>query len=712
MYENEEAVKLKDYIDILRRHFPLSLSIFITLFSLVIIYTFIRPRVYQAIAKVRVEMQQGSSFPIFLERSLGLPSPTLETQIQLAISRPSLAEAVEYIKMQSGGKQIVTVEEMAKEIQKGNIKLEVPRGSQLILIKVNSTSSEKAMLIANGLAFSIAKRDQQRVRKATVTARKFIEEQLYGNPHKGTKGIYQRLLEAEEKMRKFKEEKKIFSIEEEAKLNVQRLASLKGELEQVIANINAYKKNQRFLIDQLNKLQKTRIAGWVVGENPALAPLREELVTKEVKLLELQQKYTTNHPEVIAVKKQIEEIAQRIQAENYKKTLQENVQVDPINDKIREDLVITESELLKAEAKRKALQEFIAQLENRVTEIPQREVEMINLQREVQLLETLYTSLQQRYQEARIAEATTLGNIAIEETATLSTEPIYPNKRLNFLLGFLLAIALAIGSTFIAENIRDAVSSSIDLERILHTNLLAHIPLFAPKNPSSLILLEDPFSPTAESFRSLQYSLRFVSLDKPLKTILVTSAQPSEGKTTISANLALAFAMAGYKTIILDADLRRPRINEIFGINKEPGLTNVLIGDLELNRVVRETRIENLYVVTSGIIPPNPAELLGSERMKTILEELKTKADLIIIDAPIIMGIVDAVVLSAFCDGILMVVRYNSTSRSTLKETRRILETTKANILGAVLNGIDSRKTNYTYYYSEEGRQRQRKRKH
>lgn len=702
MEEKEETLKLKDYIDIVHRHFPLCLFVFGMVFSFVIIYTLLRPKVYQAIAKVRVETKEGSNFPYFLEGSFGLPSPTLETQIQIAISHPSLVEAVEYIKQQSKGELIPTIEEMSEKIRRGNIKLEVPRGSQIIAIKVYSTSKEKAMWMANGLAFALAKRDQQRVSKAAVSARKFIEEQLYGNPRQGTIGIYQRLLEAEEKMRKFKEEKKVAFIEEEAKLYVQRLASLQSELEQTAASISTYKKNTQFLMDKLSEHQKTRIAGWIIGENPALSSLREELVALEVKLLELQQKYTSNHPEVIAVKKQIEEVNQRIQAENYKTTLQENVQVDPINDKIRADLIATQSELLKAEAKKEALKNYLAQLEARIAELPQREMEMINLQRETQLLETLYTSLQQRYQEARIAEATTFGNIIIEETATLPSEPIYPNKKLNFTLGFFLALALAIASAAIVENLRDVVSSLKDLERIPETTPLALIPFHPSNNPSVLFLLEDPFSLAAESFRSLQYSLRFVSLDKPLKTILITSAEPSAGKTTISANLASAFARAGYKTFLLDADLRRPRLHEIFGFDKEPGLTNILIGDLELDSVVRKTEIENLYLVTSGIIPPNPAELLGSERMKAVLKEFQARGEILIIDAPIILGIADAVVLSSFCDGTLLVARYNATSRSALRQARRILETAKANVLGAVLNRVDMHKTNYTYYYSKK----------
>lgn len=695
MEEKEEVLELRDYIEIILRRLPLILVIFGVTLMLVVGYTLTRKKVYQAIAKVRVKTPgTAGSTAGQLWSFTPFASVSLDTYLQLGTSRPYLEEAVKYILERTRGGISVTVEEMEDGVGKGNIRLEIPKNSEIILIKVNNPSPERAMWLANGLAYALVHKNQEEGRKEAVATRKFIEEQLYGDAKKGTKGLYQRLLEAERRMREFKEKEGILSLEEDVKQKVQRLAQLQSDLEQAEATVSTYKASVEYMRTQLRSQGETRLAGWTVGESPTLIALRQQLVNLEVQLLGLQQKYADNHPDVLAVKKQIEEIKGRIDREAQKTTLQENMQPNPLMDQ----LLASQVELLKAEAQRDALRKFVSQLERELSQLPEKEMELANLQRDVQVAENLYTTLQQRLQEARIAEATTFGNVTTEEMATLPRIPIYPRKGLNYVLGFLLALALSIGGAVLVEYLDDAIRSPVDIEQRCRTPLLAIIPRFE-NTGSSLVLLESPRSHASEAFRTLRSSLKFASLGKPLKTIMVTSPEPSEGKSTLAANLGGAFAQGGQKTVILDADLRRPRVHEIFGLDKDIGLTNVLVGDMDLDSVIKETGIENLYAITCGPIPPNPAELLESERMKELLEELKQKADIIIIDSPLVIGLADAVILSSISDGVLIVARYNSTSRSAFNQARKMLETANANILGAVLNEMDMRRARYGYYY-------------
>ena len=715
MEEREEALELRDYIEIALRRLPLMLLIFGVVLFLVVGYTLTRQKVYQATAKVRVKTQQAGGTSSFLSQIPGIliyPTASLDTYLQIATTRPYLEEAVKYIREQTRGEIHITVDEMEELVRGGNIKLEVPKGSEVILIRANSTSPEKAMLIVNGLAHALVYKNQEEGRKEAVATRKFIEEQLYGDTRKGKKGLYQRLLEAEEKMKEFKEKEGIFSLQEDTKQKVERLANLQSDLEQAEALISTHKASVDYLKEQLKKEGETRLAGWTLGESPTLTALRQQLVDLEVKLLGLQQKYADNHPEVIAVRKEIEEINGRIEKEAKKTTLQENLQPNPLKD----SLLMAQVELLKAEAKREALKRMLSQLEGELSQLPEKEMQLANLQRDVQVAETLYTTLQQRLQEARIAEATTFGNITAEEMATLPKEPIYPRKGLNYMLGFLLAIALAIAGAALAEYLDDTVKSPVDLERRCRITPLAVIPRFE-NDASRLVVLDSHRSHASEAFRTLRSSLKFAGLGKPLKTILITSPEPSEGKSTVSANLAVAFAQAGQKTLIVDADLRRPRVHELFNLDRDVGLTNLLIGEADFDDVVMNTGIDNLYAITSGPIPPNPAELLESERTREVLEELKKRFDIVIVDSPLVMGMADAVILSSLCDGTLIVARYNSTSRDALNQVRKSLENAKANILGAVLNEMDVRRARYGgyyyyyYYYYEEGGQRKRRRR-
>jgi len=717
--EREEALELRDYIEIAFRRLPLMLVVFGVVMFLAIGYTNTRQKVYQAIAKVRVKTQQPGVSPSLiapLQTIFAFPSASLDTYLQIATSRPYIEEAVKYIREQSKGEVNITVDEMESLVRRGNIKLEVPKGSEIILIRANNTSPEKAMWIVNGIAHALVYKNQEEGRKEAVATRKFIEEQLYGNAKEGKKGLYQRLLEAEEKLREFKEKEGIFSLEEDTKQKVARLANLQSDLEQTEASVNTYKASVDYLKEQLKKEGETRLAGWTMGESPTLTALRQQLVELEVKLLGLQQKYADNYPEVIALKKQIEEINGRIEREAKKTTLQENVQPNPL----RDSLLMAQVELLKAEAKREALRRLTSELESKLSQLPEKEMQYVNLQRDVQVAETLYTTLQQRLQEARIAEATTFGNVTAEEMAALPKDPIYPRKGLNYALGFILAVALAVVSGALAEYFDDAIKSPADLERRCKITPLAIIPRFE-NNATRLVILDSHRSHAAEAFRTLRSSLKFAGLGKPLKTILITSPEPSEGKSTVSANLAVAFAQAGQKTLIIDADLRRPRVHENFNLDREVGLTTLLVGEASMEEVIKQTGIDNLYAITCGPIPPNPAELLESERMREVLEELKQKFDIIIVDSPLVMGMADSVILSSICDGTLIVTRYNVTSRSALNQARRMLENVKANILGAVLNEMDVRRARYGgyyyyyyyyYYYEEGGEKRKRRARH
>ncbi len=717
MQEREEVLELRDYLEILLRRLPVALIIFGITIALVVGFTLTREKIYEAIAKVRVITQK--SYPQGATNLLGPAAPflfppyvSLETYLQALSSRPYLESASQYIREQSKEQFIISAKDMQSALEKGKIKLEVPKDSEIILIRVKDTSPERAMWIANGLANAFVQKNQEETRQQARITRKFIEEQLYGNPKTNTKGLYQRLLEAEEKAKEFKEKEGVFSLDEDVKQKIQRLASLQAQLEEAQASANSYKASVEFLENQLKKEGETVSAGWMLGENPVVGSLRQQLVNLQVQLLGLQQKYEDTHPEVIAVKKQIEEIEKRIQTEAQKATLQENLQVNPL----KKELTLTQVELLKAEAQRTALSRFVSQLEAELSQLPAKTLQLANLEREVMVTENLYTTLQQRLQEARIAEATTLGNISLQDLATLPEVPIYPKKTLNYALGFILALVLSGVGVVLLEYLDDTIKSPRDLERRCGIVPFGIIPRFEDTQ-SSLVILEQRSSHSAEAFRTLRSSIRFSGLDRPLKVLLITSPEPSEGKSTVSANLAVAFAQAGQKTILLDADLRRPRVHEIFNLSRDIGLTNLLVGEASLEQVLNRTEVENLYVITCGPIPPNPVELLESQRMRDVLEELKKEADIIVIDSPLVLGMADAVVLSSLADGALIVVETNRTSRNALNYARRLLENANARILGAVMNKVDIRGAGYGYYYyyyyyyEEGGEERRRRRR-
>ena len=217
--------------------------------------------------------------------------------------------------------------------------------------------------------------------------------------------------------------------------------------------------------------------------------------------------------------------------------------------------------------------------------------------------------------------------------------------------------------------------------------------------PDHLITVADPRSPVSEAYRTLRTNLDFSSLDKPIKTMLITSAGPEEGKSTVLANLAVTTAQAGRKVILVDCDLRRPTLHNIFNLKNDVGLTTMVVNDAAMESPpLQDTGVEGLQLVSSGPLPPNPSELLGSRRMEEIIAALLEQADVVLFDAPPVVAVTDAAVLAAKVDGVLLVINAGGTKRDYVRAAKARLEKVKANLLGAVLNNVRFDVSLHRYY--------------
>lgn len=216
-----------------------------------------------------------------------------------------------------------------------------------------------------------------------------------------------------------------------------------------------------------------------------------------------------------------------------------------------------------------------------------------------------------------------------------------------------------------------------------------------------LITLFDPRSPGAEAYRSLRTNLEFSSLDEPLRTMVVTSPAPEAGKSTTLANLAVALAQAGRKVILVDCDLRRPSLHDIFGASNTAGLTSVILDDTTSTPPLRETGVAGLRLLTSGPLPPNPAELLGSRRMAGLIQTLREQADMVLFDAPPVIAVTDAVILASQVDGVLLVLNAGVTRREHAQRARAALDKVNARLVGTVLNNVKLDISLYGYYSNQ-----------
>lgn len=338
------------------------------------------------------------------------------------------------------------------------------------------------------------------------------------------------------------------------------------------------------------------------------------------------------------------------------------------------------------------------------------EVLFSQLRDELAQYQSSYTNLLGKYEDLRLAELQATDTITIVDAAQEPFAPIRPRVLTNTLLAAIVGGVLALGIIFLVEYLDDRIRSPQDLYGVVDTPILGTIATIdnprqrTRKKPmnreDALLTVSQPRHPIAESYRRLRTNLRFSSVKEPLKVLLVTSATASEGKTTTAANLGAAVAQAGHSVILIDADLRKPQLHTVFKFNKGPGLTDALLSDGDASFFLRDTDVPNLQVLTCGSLPPNPAELLGSRPMQQLLEQLQTQANFVIIDAPPILAVTDAQILSEFTQGVLLVVNAKATSRALVANAVSALAQVEARLLGVVLNQMTRTPRSYYYYDS------------
>jgi non-specific protein-tyrosine kinase len=364
-------------------------------------------------------------------------------------------------------------------------------------------------------------------------------------------------------------------------------------------------------------------------------------------------------------------------------------------------------------------QEFITkQLDKLQVQIDATEQEIVRLQEELggmdsarQISDTQFqiTALEMKLSDLQTNYADLLANtqsgalntISIIETASVPTKPIGPNKALTILLSAAIGFSLAGAAAYILDYLDDTVKTAEEVEALTHASIIGYIAELDGDNVGRLYVSENPRHPVVEAYRSLRTNLEFAGVDNPLKTLLVTSADTEDGKTSVAANLAAVMAQAENKVILVDSDLRKPNVHNFFGMSNDYGLSDVFRGRLSIEDATKEWSGGKVKVITAGAPPPNPAELLGSKKMIQILEYLESQADVVIIDGPPFV-VADAAVLSAKVDGVLLVIRANHTHQPAIRAMMEQVSRAGARVVGVALNRIPRKSAGYYsgHYYS------------
>jgi polysaccharide biosynthesis transport protein len=556
-----------------------------------------------------------------------------------------------------------TVDRLLKELTVAPV-----RGSKIVRVSVDNPRPAIAQRIANGYAEAFIADNLDRRYGANSYARKFLEDRL--------QQLRLKLEDSEKLLVKYAQEQGIVKLDDNKNLSSAEVQATSIKL----SDVRGDRIKKELLWKQAQATEGLGLKE--ILDNPAI---QENMKQKAQLESEYQEKLSTFKPAFPAM----------IELRNRIKELDHQSQADATAIKLS-----IQASYLAAKDEEDRLQQLLEQGKTDYAEHNNRNIQYNILQREVDTNRTLYEGLLQRYKEIGIAGGVGTNNVSIVDQAYLPVYSRTPNIPLNISLAILLGLLLGCAAALGLDYLDDSFKVPEDLERELGIIALGSIPKLGP-NDGLESELGNKRSALSEAYRSLRIGLQFSTSDGLPKNLLVTSSQPSEGKTTTSIQLARSFTDIGLRVLLIDADLRNASIHSQLKISNEFGLSNYLTGSMKPEDVVCVTGNDKLVVMTSGPLPPNPAELLSGPRLPALIELAASSFDVVVIDGPPIMGLADAPQLASVMRATLLVVAANETRRQTVKNALRRISMTKANLIGAVLNKFDVKQTTYGYGYGD-----------
>ncbi len=697
---------LYDYLLILRKHQWLILSFLVTVVTIVSIATFRMRPVYVATARIEIDRENANILPFQGQDSYDYMVDLdnyIETQSKILTSETLALQTIRSVGLagnpefsSAAPSDAVTSGNLANQKRPpelgaflGSLSVKRVPNSRLLDVSFESTEPQLAARVVNAHIENYIQLNFRSKYEATTRASTWLADQLSELKVKVEKSEDERLA--------YERENQIWELDDKQSITTQRLSDLNKELTDA----------------QTDRMKKEALYDFARSGNMDGVPqMHDDVVLQDLlrKRAEIQTQYTDalnqygpNFPKVQRLQAQVKEVDKLIDGE--KKNVIDQLGNDYKAASQRESLLMRALDEQKGEA----------------NQMSERLVKYNILKREAEANKTLYDGLLTKLKEADISVGLKASNIRVVDPAMIPSTPARPARTRNVALSVLVGLVGGIGLALLREYLDNTVKTPDDIETLARLPSLAVVPSFAESNGHGkrsrllsvassnghekrieLVAQHLPKSQVSEAFRALRTALLLSQADHPPQVILVTSSLPREGKTTAAANLAVTLAQRGDRTLLLDADLRKPGVGRVLNLTegKYAGLSSYLAGVSSLDLVtIPHPAIPNLAAIPTGPLPPNPADLLSSHKLADAIAELRTKYKFIVIDSPPIMAATDAVILSVQADGVLLVVRSGETPKEAFTRARDLLTSVKCRLLGVVLNAVDSSAPDYYYSY-------------
>jgi polysaccharide biosynthesis transport protein len=705
----DAASTLTSALKVLAKHWVTMASCVIFAGGISLLYSKSQPKIYEATTMLEInphadqplgEKDDGSSLDI----GAGMYWDTreyYETQYKIMTSDRVLRNVVRDLALATdpdflGLKKrpdTPAPEDAVIEALRGRLMVDPIKNSRLVLLHADDTDPKRAARLSDAVANAFIDQNLRNAVSATSDAVVWLNGQL---DH-----VKQDLDQNENALHQFKQENNLPSTSINEASNM-----LRQEMQDLDSALTHTRTRREELLARHAELEK-------VGEdNPDKLPASELLASGYLQTMRVQYEDAVKERDALLAEGKLPNHPLMKRADEHLADTKRPLlaEIKNIKNAVERDLAVVTRE---EDGERKLFEESRKQ----AVDLNMKEIEYHRLDRAREQNEKLFEALLSRMKEADVARMMRVNNVRVVDIAVQPKAPIRPRTIVNLGIGILAGLLLGVALGWGREQLDNSLKTPDDLEQRLGVTFLGLLPEMAEdddrkgygrrrrrRQPPSLlspelIVHEHPLSGIAEAARSIRTNLLFMNPDRPYRKLLVSSAAPTEGKTTVACCIAIALAQGGQRVCIVDCDLRRPRIHRIFDRHGDAGVTNVIVGNATVDEVVKPTRVDNLWSVPAGPTPPNPADMLHSERFKKFLSDLADRFDRVIIDSPPIVPVTDSAIISTLVDGTVFVVRAFSTTRHLGHQGLRALRDVDSPVVGAVLNAVNLNRREYNYYY-------------
>lgn len=705
--QNQEDIDLQQYWLVLKRRWLPAAAVLGTVLAVTTLFAASRKPVYQAETQLLIKSSRtpaltGLGEEIGRLEALKSQNNPIDTQAEVIRSTPVILETIRELNLKDDdGKAL------KPQAVQDNLAVDGVVGTDVLTIAYQDDDPNQATAIVNKIAEVFIRNNIQSNRAEAASAREFIQQQL-----PKTEATVQRLDAA---LRQFKERNSIIVLEEEASAAVgiisrldEQVADAKGQFADASARV-------RQLQTQVGLGAKEAVAYASLSQAQGVQEVLTQLQQAQRELAVERTRYRDGYPTIVNLQRRVNALNALLQ-QRIRQVLGRDQAVSMSNlqlGDLRRELIV---DLARAETERQGVAQRIATLtanrnayRDRARILPRLEETQQEIQRKLDAAKTTYGTLLTRLNEVQVAENQNIGNVRVIASAEAPQTPIASKNYILLAGGLLVGTLLGIVTAFGIDLIDRSVKTLREARELFGYTLLGVVPAFgrggrvesvgkAEAGIPRVIMRDYPRSPVIQAYQMLQANLKFLSSDKPVRAIAVTSSVPREGKSEVSANLAATMAQSGRRTLLVDADMRNPVQHHVWGLLNTVGLSNVIVDQSDVGSAI-QTVMPNLDVLPAGVIPPNPVALLDSRKMAALVDQFNESYDFVIFDMPPLAGTVDAAVMGKMVDGLLMVVRPGVVNALSANAAKEFLRQTGQTVLGMVVNGIDTRNEPDSYFY-------------